>query len=183
MSPLRYSDISLDDYTIAPLRGPVGKRFGSVGKKDKKKVEKLTFQIPPSVIAFEPNQYFSLSVRIDDPGFVAFLKTLRENVCRDLETPEVDIGLNESDNPAMLPLFRLKVSDETSYYDMESKRAEASKVLAKGSEIHIQIQLNCTYHVEGRYGVSWKALQIRLGKEPELMSPSSPVGSDGDFLD
>lgn len=178
---MRFHEVDLASLRVSKMRGPVSKRFGQVTIGDTK--EKMMFQLPGARLLFQPNDYNSILVSITNEDFVVFLEELKNLLLSeliDLET--IDMGLKQSmDYP---PSFRVKFSDETGYYDEDGKRADKTVVLEKGNDIHILCQLHCTYQMDGRAGVSWKAIQIRKGiKAEDIKRDHDETSTEYQFLD
>lgn len=183
---MKFHEVDLASVCVSKMRGPVTKQFGQVTVGNGSK-EKLMFQVPGSRLLFEPNDYNSILVSITNDEFVDFLGELRNVILSELINLEsIDMGLKGSaDFP---PSFRVKLSDETGYYDTDGKRADKMEVLEKGNDIHILCQLHCTYQIDGRAGVSWKAVQIRKGvvqkvKEEQPVKATTPAEEEYQFLD
>lgn len=158
---MKFHEVDLASITVGKLRGAKDKRYSQVTLENQPK-EKLMFQIPGGRLLFEPNEYNSILVSIENEDFLHFLEEFQNVVLSELhELETIDMGLKTSEMYA--PSFRIKLSDETGYYDEEGKRSEKHQVLEKGNDIHILCQLNCIYQIEGRAGISWKAIQIRKG--------------------
>lgn len=179
---MKFQDIDLSCVQVTKMRGPPTKRFGQVMVGENSK-EKLMFQVPGSRLLFEPNEYNSILVSIANEEFIGFLEELRNVILSELITVEsIDMGLKVSSE--YNPSFRVKLSDETGYYDVHGKRTTKEEVLQKGHDIHILCQLHCTYQIDGRTGVSWKAVQIRKGETLEKKEAEvSEKEEDYQFLD
>jgi hypothetical protein len=180
---IKFTDIDIAALALNMPKGKGGasKRFGQV-TLNKGTKEKLSFQLPGCRLCFDLNEYNSLSLSVKDPIFVQFLEEFEQWLLTELfDAPNIDMGLKVHPDGKFDPTFRLKVTDETGYYGTDKVRTDKS-ILKRGTELHVLAQLNCVYNIDNKWGVSWKALQVRKGELREG-SPAQSPKSEMEFLD
>lgn len=176
----KYTDINISELQVLPFKGGE-KKFAKI-KNPSATDQTLTLQLPKCSVVFEPSNYNSMSVRMNHVGFQRFLNELQLWLIREVDdAPDFDVGIKEDTSGKYDPLFRLKITDETSVYDHTSKRS-TKDILKRGIDVHILCQVNCLYCINGRYGVSWKAVQIKAAEPLSSPEPSDAYGNI-DFLD
>ena len=177
---MSFHNVDFANLKVSKMRGPQNKRFGQVTMGNTK--DKLEFQIPGSKLIFEPNEYNSISVDVNDEDFISFLEALESFLSAELGiTERIDMGLRLPEDERFLPTFRIKLGDETGYYDEHEKRCDKDHVLKKKNMIHVLLQLHCTYQIDNRLGVSWKARQIRKGPDEPESPPKSPPAEEEEY--
>lgn len=128
----------------------------------------LRFQIPRGACTWGPNTEFkSFQVVIQDEAFIQWYETLEKRLCS--ETP---FNSNLKDGS-----LRLKYDDSTLFFRADGTLVTDGLERLRGAEISCLMEIPNVYHFNEKYGLTCRAIQVRLwttAAESTTPPPSPP---------
>lgn len=141
--------------------------------------EKLRIQTPILKVPFDIHPtYKTLNLNATNEKFAQFIRDVEDWASYQDGVDGEFVSCLKQSNPMYPPTFRTKVDDTTSFYNDKKERKDQS-VVQRGCFAHAIIELKFIYKMQGKWGLSWRVLQVLVHSMEEEETPKEEYS----FLD